>query len=140
MKTVLKPILASTMIVTFLLCSVGCKSNGSGPWYHPKTYTLYNPFAGRDKGSEAPPYVVQERDIQKPHLNHTPSISVPPGGYADNTSKPVLPTPPVLQTQYDSTVAPERNSFVAYNTGMPVQPGNAGAAQYGPYESHGYNP
>ncbi|GHT30628.1 hypothetical protein FACS1894214_0850 [Planctomycetales bacterium] len=78
-----KLVLAFLAAVTLIFGATGCRSNGTGAWYSPKSYSLYNPF----KKAEADPYssdrTSQAGTNSKPSLDAQPNVSVPPGGYAN---------------------------------------------------------
>lgn len=126
MKNVSKPIITTLIAVTFLLGTVGCKMNG-GPWYNPKTYSLYNPFE-RDKGLEAPPYSQENALTPKPSINSTPAnISPPPGGYYDTTAS---------RPQFN----PADSERLTVNPMMAHNPATGPVDYYTPHGNGGYNP
>lgn len=81
MRTQTQSIVAAIVLLSLVSGAVGCRSNGTGPWYHPKTYSWHNPF----KESEAPAFKGEgaEQANKKPSMEATPNVSTPPGGYAN---------------------------------------------------------
>jgi hypothetical protein len=142
MRTHFSSAVAIVVTLLFVLGTVGCRSNG-GPWYNPKSYSWSQPFA---KDSQAPPYSPDALANKKPSLEASPNVSVPQGGYTDesslhsNRSIPQGGTPggyPLDQGGYHSPVA--SNTYGGYSVAEPSpypptyaggQPSAANAAAY----------
>jgi hypothetical protein len=82
------PIATVFVALLFLSGTVGCRSNG-GDWYNPKSYAFTNPFANMSnpfaKDNQAPPFSPDSVANAKPSTDSQPNVSVPKGGYTDET-------------------------------------------------------
>jgi hypothetical protein len=107
----------TTTIVTVLAVlslvsgAVGCRSNGSGPWYQPNSYTWGNPFKTAEN-STAPRHDYQQADNTKPSLGAQPSVTAPPSGYTSKESEDARFHPNTTQNTYGIS-ANQESSMVA---------------------------
>jgi hypothetical protein len=129
-------IVATLVCFSLIFGVIGCRSNGGGAWYNPKSYTWHNPF----QSSEAPSFDAEgtAHATPKPSLGTQPNVTPPPGGYTskedearffagkskENTSA-VVP-------QYGATLPNDGNRIASAN----VPPAQA-ASSYASYNSYG---
>jgi hypothetical protein len=78
-------ILVTLMCFSLIFGVIGCRSNGNGAWYNPKSYTWHNPF----KSNEAPSFDAEgtAHATTKPSLGAQPNVTPPPGGYTSKEAE-----------------------------------------------------
>ena len=117
---------ALALLIAFGGAGIGCKSNGTGPWYKPSNYSFYNPFIPFEPDPGQAPPAAMASENQRPSTLATPDIKSMPGGYAhqyaDSTpaggAASVAQSPVAQGTGYNPTMAPGSASVAqsGYNT------------------------
>ena len=82
MRVHFSSVAAVFVALLFVAGTVGCRSNG-GDWYNPNTYSWANPFS---KDGQTPPRSSESFTNTRPSLDAQPNISVPHGGYSEESS------------------------------------------------------
>lgn len=79
-----KSIVTAIALLSLVSGAVGCRMNGTGPWYNPQSYSWHNPFNHGDAPArdDAPAHAM----TAKPSMGMSPEVSIPPGGYAQHGS------------------------------------------------------